>query len=42
MSYVIREEAKSGVLSFSEMFPNTGRQHVHNDGLSPVEFEKQQ
>ncbi len=40
--YVTREEAKSDVFNYIEMFYNTRRQHGHNDGLSPVEFEKQQ
>lgn len=40
--YVTREEAKSDVFNCIEMFYNTRRQHGHNDGLSPVEFEKQQ
>lgn len=40
--YVIREEAKSDVFNYIEMFYNTRRQHGHNDGLSPVEFGKQQ
>ncbi len=40
--YVTREEAKSDVFNYIEMFYNTRRQHGHNDGLSPVEYEKQQ
>ncbi|UKE71475.1 IS3 family transposase [Xanthomonas graminis] len=39
--YVTREEAKSDVFNYIEMFYNTRRQHGHNNGLSPVEFEKQ-
>ena len=39
---VTREEAKSDVFNYIEMFYNTRRQHGHNDGLSPVEFEKRQ
>ncbi len=39
--YVTREQAKSDVFNYIEMFYNTRRQHGHNDGLSPVEFEKQ-
>ncbi|TAA41672.1 hypothetical protein EA655_12115 [Pseudoxanthomonas winnipegensis] len=35
-----REEAKSDVFNYIEMFYNT-RQHGHNNGLSRVEFEKQ-
>lgn len=40
--YVTREQAKSGVFNYIEMFYNTRRQHGHNNGLSPVAFEKQQ
>lgn len=40
--YTTREEAKSDVFNYIEMFYNTRRQHGHNNGLSPVEFEKQQ
>lgn len=40
--YVTREEAKSDVFNYIEMFYNARRQHGHNNGLSPVEFEKQQ
>ena len=40
--YENREEAKSDVFNYIEMFYNTRRQHGHNGGLSPVEFEKQQ
>ncbi len=40
--YVTREEAKSDVFNYIEMFYTTRRQHGHNDGLSPVEFESQQ
>jgi putative transposase len=39
--YVTRDEAKSDVFHYIEMFYNTRRQHGHNDGLSPVEFKKQ-
>jgi putative transposase len=39
--YVTREQAKSDVFNYIEMFYNTRRQHGHNDGLSPVEFERQ-
>jgi putative transposase len=38
--YVTRQQAKSDVFNYIEMFYNTRRQHGHNDGLSPVEFEK--
>ncbi len=39
--FVTRDEAKSDVFNYIEMFYNTRRQHGHNDGLSPIEFEKQ-
>ena len=39
--YVTREAAKSDVFNYIEMFYNTRRQHGHNNGLSPVEFERQ-
>ncbi len=39
--YVTRDDAKSDVFNYIEMFYNTRRQHGHNGGLSPVEFEKQ-
>ncbi|MBD3681223.1 IS3 family transposase [Stenotrophomonas sp. Br8] len=38
---VTRKEAKSYVFNCIEMFYNTRRQKGHNNGLSPVEFEKQ-
>lgn len=38
--YATREEVKSDVFNYIEMFYNPCRQHGHNDGLSPVEFEK--
>lgn len=37
-----REEAKPDVFNYIEMFYNTRRQHGPNNGLSPVESEKQQ
>lgn len=40
--YVTREQARSEVLNYIEMFYNSRRQHGHSNGLSPVEFEKQQ
>ena len=39
--YVTREHAKCDVFNYIEMFYNTRGQHGHNNGLSPVEFEKQ-
>lgn len=40
--YVTREEGTSDVFNYIEMFYNTRQKHGHNNGLSPVEFEKQQ
>ena len=40
--YATRDEAKADVFNYIEMFYNTRRQHGHNDGLPPVEFEKRQ
>ncbi len=39
--YTTHDDAKCDVFSYIEMFYNSRRQHGHNDGLSPVEFEKQ-
>ncbi|MFQ2174579.1 IS3 family transposase, partial [Aeromonas rivipollensis] len=36
-----RDEARSDVFDYIEMFYNPIRRHGSNDGLSPVEFEKQ-
>ena len=38
--YTTLDDAKSDVFNYIEMFYNSRRQHGHNDGLSPVEFEK--
>ena len=38
--YTTQDDAKSDVFNYIEMFYNTQRQHGHNDGLSPVEFER--
>lgn len=40
--YTTRDEARSDVFHYIEMFYNVRRQHGHNDGLPPVEFEKRQ
>jgi putative transposase len=40
-TYLTRDEAKSDVFHYIEMFYNTRRQHSHNGGLSPVVFEEQ-
>ncbi|WP_420866530.1 IS3 family transposase [Aeromonas bestiarum] len=39
--YPTRDEARSDVFDYIEMFYNPIRRHVSNDGLSPIEFEKQ-
>jgi len=39
--YIDREEARRDVFDYIEMFYNPKRRHGFNDGLSPVEFEKQ-
>ncbi len=39
--YTTRQDATSDIFNYIEMFYNTRRQHGHNGGLSPVEFEKQ-
>ena len=38
--YVTRQEARSDVFSYIEMFYNPIRRHSSADGLSPVEFER--
>ena len=39
--YPVREVARRDIFDYIEMFYNPIRRHGHNDGLSPVEFEKQ-
>ncbi len=39
--YSTRDEAHSDVFDYIEMFYNPIRHHGSNDGLSPVEFERQ-
>ncbi len=39
--YATREEARSDVFDYIEMFYNPKRRHSHAGGLSPVEYEKQ-
>ena len=39
--YATREAAKSDIFNYIEMFYNTRRQHGSNDGLPPVEYERQ-
>ena len=38
--YATRQEARSDVFSYIEMFYNPIRRHSSADGLSPVEFER--
>jgi len=38
--YMTREEARSDIFDYIEMFYNTRRRHGYNDKLSPVEYEK--
>lgn len=38
--YTTREEARSYVFDYIEMFYNVKRRHGFNNQLSPVEFEK--
>ena len=39
--YTTREEARSDVFDYIEMFYNTRRRHVSSNQLSPVEYERQ-
>lgn len=39
--YPTRESAKLDIFNYIEMFYNTSRQHGSNDGLPPVEYERQ-
>jgi putative transposase len=39
--YASREEARADVFDYIEMFYNPVRRHGHNNGLSPIPFEKQ-
>jgi putative transposase len=39
--YTNREEARSDVFDYIEMFYNSRRRHGYNDQQSPVEFERQ-
>jgi len=41
-TYRTREEARSDVFDYIEMFYNPKRKHVNNGMLSPADFEKQQ
>jgi putative transposase len=39
--YKTRNEARSDVFNYIEFFYNPTRRHSNNDGMSPIEFEKQ-
>ena len=39
--YATRDEARSDIFDYIEMFYNTRRRHGYNDKLSPVEYEEQ-
>ena len=39
--YATREDARADIFDYIEMFYNPVRRHGHNNGLSPVQFEKQ-
>jgi putative transposase len=38
--YATREEARTDIFDYIEMFYNSVRRHGHNNGLSPAQFEK--
>ncbi|WP_165602629.1 IS3 family transposase, partial [Candidatus Terasakiella magnetica] len=38
--YKNRNEARSEVFNYIELFYNPTRRHGNNDGISPVEFER--
>lgn len=40
-TYADREEARQDVFNYIEMFYNPKRQHSSSNGLSPVEYERQ-
>jgi putative transposase len=39
--YASREDARADIFDYIEIFYNPIRRHDHNNGLSPVQFEKQ-
>jgi len=39
--YATRDDAKMDVFNYIEMFYNPKRQHSSNNGLSPLEYERQ-
>ena len=40
-TYATREQARSDIFDYIEMFYNPKRRHGYNNRLSPVEYEKQ-
>ncbi len=41
-TYATRDDARSDVFDYIELFYNPKRRHGHNGGLSPIQFEQQQ
>jgi putative transposase len=39
--YKTRSEARAEIFNYIELFYNPSRRHGNNDGVSPIEFEKQ-
>jgi putative transposase len=39
--YATREDARADIFDYFEMFYDPVRRHGHNNGLPPVQFEKQ-
>ena len=39
--YKTRNEARAEISNYFELYYNTNRRHGNNDGLPPVEYEKQ-
>jgi putative transposase len=39
--YLTREEARSDIFNYIEMFYNSKRRHGHANGVSPVQFDQQ-
>ena len=39
--YATRDDARADIFDYIEMFYNPVRRHGYNNGLSPVQFEKQ-
>ena len=40
-TYATRDDARSDVFDYIELFYNPKRRHGHNGGLSPIQFEQQ-